>query len=90
MKLLLTADRLRSIAAAADTEKELENLLRSHKIRFTWTTAPGYLCARVPCRSGSMLIYRTCSRSAPFAVRSAEPVKATGYPDPVPRFAWDD
>ena len=90
MKLLLSADRLRSIAAAAGTEKELENLLRSHKIRFTWTTTPGYLCARVPCRSGSMLIYRTCSRSVPFAVRSAEPVKAAGYPYPVLRFAWDD
>ena len=46
MKLLLTADRLRSIAAAAGTEKELENLLHKHKIRFSWTTAPGYLAAR--------------------------------------------
>ena len=73
MKLLLTADRLRSIAAAAGTEKELETLLRSHKIRFSWTTAPGYLAARVPCRSGSVLVYRTCSRSQPFQVRSRLP-----------------
>lgn len=90
MKLLLTADRIRSIASAAGTEKELENLLRSHKIRFDWTTAPGYLAARVPCRSGSVLIYRTCSRSAPFMVRSAAAAPAVGYPYPVPRFAWDD
>ena len=71
MKLLLTADRLRSIAAAAGTEKELENLLHKHKIRFSWTTAPGYLAARIPCRSGSVYVYRSCSRSAPFQVRSA-------------------
>ena len=90
MKILLTAARIRSALDGARTEKDGEVSLRSHKIRFTWTTAPGYLCARVPCRSGSMLIYRTCSRSAPFAVRSAEPVKAAGYPYPVPRFAWDD
>lgn len=90
MKLLLTADRLRSIASAAGTEKELESLMRRHKIRFSWTTAPGYLCARVPCRSGSMLIYRTCSRSAPFAVRSAERVNAAGYPYQIPLFSWDD
>jgi len=90
MKLLLTADRLRSIAAAAGTEKELENLLRSHKIRFTWTTAPGYLCARVTCRSGSVLVYRSATRSAPFVVRSAPAVSVAGYPFPVPRFAWDD
>ena len=43
MKLLLSVDRIRSIAAAAGTEKELESLLRKHKIRFSWTTAPGYL-----------------------------------------------
>lgn len=90
MKLLLTADRIRSIASAAGTEKELETLLRSHKIRFSWTTSPGYLAARVPCRSGSVLIYRTCSRSTPLQVRSAEPAPAAGYPFPVPRFAWDD
>lgn len=90
MKLLLSADRIRSLAAAASTEKDLEKILHRHKIRFSWTTAPGYLCARVPCRSGSVLVYRTCSRSAPFQVRSAEPVKAAGYPYPVPRFAFDD
>lgn len=90
MKLLLSADRIRSIAAAASTEKELESLLRKHKIRFSWTTAPGYLAARIPCRSGSVLVYRACSRSQPFRVRSADPVPAAGRPSFVPRFAYDD
>ena len=90
MKLLLTADRLRAIVSAAGTEKDLENTLRRHRIRFTWTTAPGYLAARVTCRSGSMLVYRSAARSAPFVVRSAPVAGDTGYLFPVPRYSWDD
>lgn len=89
MKLLLTPDRLRSIVAAAGTEKDLENILRRHGIRYTWTTSPGFLAARVPCRSGPVLVYRTCSRSAPFAIRSAAPAAApAGYT--LPRLCLDD
>ena len=73
MKMLLTANKVRAIADAAATEKDLEILFRSHKIRFSWTTAPGFLAARVPVRSGSVLVYRTCSRSAPFRVRACLP-----------------
>ena len=105
MKLLLTVDRLRSVASAATTEKDLEKSLRRHKIRYTWTTDPGYLAARVICRSGPVLIYRSASRSAPFVIRSAAapavrlpvlgsvsvPLPApAGYPYPVPRWTWDD
>ena len=71
MKVLLSADRIRSIVVAAGTEKELENTFRRHRIRFSWTTEPGYIAARVPCRSGAVLVYRTASRSAPFQVRPA-------------------
>ena len=87
MKLLLSADRIRALAETVTTEKQLENIFRSHKIRFTWTTAPGFLAARVPVRSGSVLVYRTCSRSVPFRVRSSAPAV---YPYPLPRFTWDD
>ena len=73
MKLLLTADRLRSVIADARTEKDLELSLRLHRIRFTWTTEPGYLAAKVPLRSGAVLVYRSASRSAPFRIRSAAP-----------------
>lgn len=74
MKMLLTADRIRALAETVSNEKELEKLFRSHKIRFAWTTSPGFLAARVPVRSGSVLVYRTCSRSAPFRVRASAPV----------------
>ena len=87
MKLLLTAARLRSVIDGVRTEKDLEISLRLHRIRFTWTTEPGYLAARVPVRSGTVLVYRTCSRSAPFQVRSAAPAGAPGHSAPRPLFA---
>lgn len=97
MKILLTADRVRAILTGARTEKDVENILRAHRIRFSWTTSPGFLAARVRVRSGSVLIIRTASRSAPFSVRfdsvsvsvstvSAFPVS----PFPVPRFRTFD
>lgn len=87
MKMLLSADRIRSIIAGAMTEKEIEKSLRLHKIKYAYTTSPGYLAIRIPCRSGSVLITRTASRSAPYMVRSAAPA---GYPYPVPLYSWND
>ena len=99
MKMLLTADRIRSAIAGARTEKDVEISLRRHRIRYAYDTRSGFLAFRIPARSGSVLVYRTCSRSAPFVVRSAAPVSAplvsrsaapAGYPFPVPAFSWDD
>lgn len=97
MKILLTADRVRSILTGARTEKDVENILRAHRIRFSWTTSPGFLAARVRVRSGSVLIVRTASRSAPFSVRfdpvsgSVSPVSVFQCcPFPVPRFPVND
>lgn len=89
MKMLLTADRIRAVVADARTEKDIELSLRSHKIKFSYDTGAGFLSFRIPARSGTVLVYRTCSRSAPFAVRAAAP-DPSGYPYKLPRFAWDD
>ena len=78
MKLLITADRIRAIVADARTEKDIELSLRSHKVRYSYDTSAGFLAFRIPARSGAVLVYRTCSRSAPFQVRSAAP--AAVYP----------
>ena len=78
MKLLITADRIRAIVADARTEKDIELSLRSHKVRYSYDTSAGFLAFRIPARSGAVLVYRTCSRSAPFQVRSAAP--AACYP----------
>lgn len=86
-RMLLTSARLRSVINGVRTEKDLEISLRRHRIHFTWTTEPGYLAARVPLRSGPVLVYRTASRSAPFQVRSACPSSALDNSAPRPLFA---
>lgn len=78
MRILLSADRIRSAISGARTEKEIELSLRRHKIRFSYDTSAGFLAYRIPVRSGSVLVYRTCSRSAPFAVCSARPDPRSG------------
>ena len=84
MKILITAGRIRSIIAGATTEKEIETALRMHKIRFSYTTAPGFLAIRIPCRTGALLVTRTHGRPRPYMT------PAPGYPHPVPRYTWDD
>lgn len=84
MKILVSAGRVRSIISDATTEKEIENALRAHKIRFSYTTAPGFLAIRIPCRTGALLVTRTHGRPRPYMTQ------APGYPHPVPRYTWDD
>ena len=66
-----------------DVEKEIEQALRVHRIPYSYSTDGGALHIRVPVRSGSVRIVRTCSRSAPFQVRQTVPVPDL-YPFPVP------
>lgn len=87
MKMLMTSARIRTAIEGARTEKDIEKALRRHKIRYTYDTRAGFLAIRIAARTGPVLIYRTCSRSAPFAVRSAAPAD---YPYTLPRFTWDD
>jgi hypothetical protein len=80
MKIMLTADRIRSAIAGAMTEKDVEMSLRSHRIRYRYDTRSGFLAFSIPARSGVVLVYRTCSRSAPFMVRTAGPAPAPVVP----------
>lgn len=88
MKMLVTAARIRSAIDGARTEKDVENSLRRHRIRYSYDTSAGYMAIRIPARSGAVLVHRTASRSAPFMVRSAAPApvlplrhRATIIPD---------
>jgi hypothetical protein len=87
MKLLLTPARIRAAIEGARTEKDIVQALRRHKIKYTFDTRAGFMAIRIPARAGAVLVYRTCSRSAPFAVRTAAPLD---YPHTLPRFTWDD
>lgn len=80
MKMLLTADRIRSALDGARTEKDVEMSLRAHKIRFSYDTSAGFTAFRIPARSGCILVYRTASRSVPFQVRSVVPSPFPSFP----------
>ena len=80
MKMLLTPARIRSALDGARTEKDVELSLRAHKIRFSYDTRAGFLAFRIPARSGAVMVYRTASRSVPFAVRAAAPAAAPAVP----------
>ena len=67
--MLPNIDKIRSVVSGAKTEQDISLLLRSHKIRFAFTTETGFLSIRIPCRKGCVRVYRVCSRSCPFVVR---------------------
>ena len=89
MKYLVNASRIRSLIADARTEKDIEQALRRHRIRYKYDTSAGYMSFRIPARSGPVLVFRTASRTAPFMVRSAPAASVpVSFPlrsyDPVP------
>lgn len=85
--IIITSERIRSIISHCRTEQDIISVLRSHKIKYSFSTDTGYLSIRIPCRTGAIRIYKTCSRSAPFFVQSDYTSK---YPFPVPLYSWND
>lgn len=79
--MLITSARVRSLVSDCKTEMEVASVLRSHKIKYSFATDTGFMTIRIPCRKGCIRVYRTCSRSAPMAVRADNPVPF--YPSPV-------
>lgn len=70
--IAITKNRIRYIIRECKTEKDLVSALRSHKIRYTFSTDTGHLTIRIPCRKGSIHVYRSCSRSCPFMVHAVQ------------------
>lgn len=70
----ITAARVRSIIAGANTEPEVVAALRRHGIRYSYSTETGYLHIRIPCRTGCLRI-----------VREYHPLRTSGgrYPLPI-------
>ena len=87
MNVLLSPARVRAILADVRTEADAADVLRRHRIRFSFSTAGGVFHIRIPARSGAVTVTRTASRSAPLRVSAAAP---HAYPYPVPLFSWDD
>lgn len=68
--MLVNSSRIRSIVADCKTEYDIVLALRSHKIKYTYTTETGILNIRIPYRKGCIRIYRTCSKNTPFMVHT--------------------
>jgi len=64
----ITSARVRAIVTDCTTEMEVAKTLRKHRIKYTFTTETGTLSIRIPCRTGAVRVYRTCSRATRFAV----------------------
>lgn len=71
--IIITQSRIRALVSECKTDADLVASLRRHKIRYKYTTAPGFLSVMIPCRTGKVLVYRTASRSAPFRVSPISP-----------------
>ena len=82
----ITPERIRSLISKCHTEMEVASALRSHKVKYTFTTETGFLALRVPCRKGCIRIYRACSRTAPFMVQAIR--SGSVHPVPVIRSAY--
>lgn len=72
--MFITSEKIRSVIEGAKTEQDIVFLLRSHKIKYSFTTETGFLSIRIPCRKGCVRVYRVASRSCPFVVR-CDPAK---------------
>ena len=90
MRILVTADRIRTILDDARTEIDAALALRRHGIRYSYSTAGGVFHIRIPSRSGVIIVVRTASRTAPLAITAAAPAVPAPYPYPVPCWTWDD
>lgn len=73
--MFTTAKRIRSIISDCRTEADVQVVLRSHKIRFSYSTDSGFLSMVVPCMTGKFQVYRSCSRKNPFKVIPCKPVQ---------------
>lgn len=83
----LTSERVESLIASAKTEKDLVALLRSHKIKYSFTTDTGTLTIRIPCKKGYIRIHKTRSASRPF---TAAPVPPSPWNCTAPRLHAED
>ena len=89
-RALITADRIRAILDDIHTETDAALESRRHRIRYSFSTAGGFLHIRIPARTGIITVTRTASRTAPLRIAAAAPAGQAPYPYPVPCWTWND
>lgn len=68
--MVISAERIKSIVSGCKTQPDIISALRMHKVKYMFTTETGFLSIRIPYKKGIIRIYKTCSVSCPFVVRS--------------------
>ena len=76
MKQLITGKRIRRIISDATTDADIISVLRSHNIKYSYSTMGGTLHIQIPGRKGIIRIYNTTAAAPgvcyPFPVLSKE------------------
>lgn len=67
--IIITQNRVRAIITGCKTEMDLVNALRAHKVKYSFSVETGTMNIAIPCKAGTVRIYRTLSNNAPFMVR---------------------
>lgn len=61
MKQLITGKRIRRIISDATTDADIISVLRSHNIKYSYSTAGGTLHIQIPGRKGIIRIYNAAA-----------------------------
>lgn len=67
--IIITQNRVKAIITGCKTEIDIIGALRAHKVKYSFSTATGTTNISIPCKAGTVRIYRTLSNNAPFTVR---------------------
>jgi len=76
--VIITPNRVKSIISECKTEADLETTLRYHKLKHKYTTETGFLSCVIPCKTGSVRIYKVASKTNPFVVEAVKPQTFSG------------
>lgn len=85
MAVQITADRVRSMIAGCRDEKQVLSALKAHKVKYRQVPySEGYMLnLHIPCKTGTIRVYRSCSRRSPFIVQMLTPIHMIGSGIPV-------
>lgn len=68
--MTINSSRIRNLVSDCKTESDIIRVLRYHKIKYSFTTETGFLSIRIPYKKGIVRVFRVCSRSYPFVIRT--------------------
>ena len=67
--VIITQNRVKAIITGCKTEMDIISALRARKVKYSFSVETGIMNIAIPCKTGTVRIYRTFSHNAPFAIR---------------------